>query len=110
MSTPKPNSFDALFERHMKGKNVAAFKHDYRTLYNEVIRPIEAERDAFSNEVMKQRETIKEMHEALQSTLARLLEQPASIAGVETLYKVREVLLKSRYQNVRQLLLKSRNQ
>ena len=98
MSTPKPNSFDALFERHMKGKNVAAFKHDYRTLYNQVIRPIEAERDAFSNEVMKQRETIKELQEALEVSRQFILSQGATTAAAEAFDTVNQAFIKSRNQ------------
>lgn len=45
MSKPKPNSFERLFERHMKGGNVSDFKRDYLTLYTFVIRPIERQRD-----------------------------------------------------------------
>lgn len=45
MSKPKPNSFERLFERHMKGGNVSDFKREYLTLYTMVIRPIERQRD-----------------------------------------------------------------
>lgn len=95
MSTPKQNSFDALFERHMKVGNALDFKRKYRTLYTQVIRPIEAERDAFSNEVMKQRETIKELQDALVSAREFILKQSASTDAADAYEKVSKALSQS---------------
>lgn len=59
---------------------------------------LKLERDAFSNEVMKQRETIKQMQKALRDAREFIISQSATKAAFEALDTVNQALSKSRNQ------------
>lgn len=65
-TTTKGESFDSLFRKHMKQKNVDGFKRAYPTLFNKVIRPIEQERNDANERIKDLTDLLTNMEEILE--------------------------------------------